>query len=193
MISFYQFLESQEPQQRTIPIGGFGGWKIHLRTGPVDSNRDFAYQYVLEIIKDNGNKWKSKKLSGGDPNQKDITIYCGPKEQANNAARAIKNHRYLYNMLFPPNTDIAQDDIQILPDVPNVYGRFSASILDTRPYTFHQYGCKGWSMLKSDVEKRMMARYLKDKGMSYEKFDSTKACKIAYIVLEKLFGKDFTG
>lgn len=188
MTTFKQFLESQDQiPQRKIPVGGFGGWKIHLRTGPVDSNRDTAYNYVLQIIKDNGNKWQSKKLSGGEADQKDITIYCGPKEEANKAAKAIKNNLYLYNMLFPPNTDIAQDDIQILPDVRNVYGRFSASILNTQPYTFHQYGCKGWSMLASDMSKKTIARYSK------EEFDSESACQKAYLVLSKLFGKDFTG
>ena len=90
MISFYQFLESQEeapppPQiiQRSIPVGGFGGWKIHLTTGLDDHKRDLAYATLLRIIEHSGSgNWKSKKLTGGDPGDKDITLYCGPKEEA---------------------------------------------------------------------------------------------------------------
>jgi hypothetical protein len=186
MKTFKQFLENEELQTK-IPIGGFGGWKIHLRTGPVEDNRNTAYKYVLKIIEEHGNKWKSKKLSGGDPNDKDITIYCGPKKEAEEAAIAIKNNIYLYNMLFPPTDDMLKDDIQILPNVPKVLGRFVASILNTKPATFHQYGCKGWSMLNSYMEKQTLARNNK------QPFDKEDACKKSYMVLKKLFGKDFTG
>lgn len=205
MKTFFQFLEnqSQPPQrtpitiiQRNVPVGGGrggGGWKIHLRTGTNDSWRSICYSRVLDIIKANGNKWNSKMLKGGEANQKDITIYCGPKIEAIRAAIAIYNNELLYDALLPPGTEILQDDILIHKDIPNIYGRFEASNLDTEPFEFHQYGCKGWSMLKNDVQDRMQARYRKNNGLPYEEFDSESACKKAYLVLSKLFGKDFTG
>jgi hypothetical protein len=190
MINFYQFLESQEPPpqitQRSIPVGGFGGWKIHLRTGLDDKKRNDAYKLVLKIIENSGNKWKSKILGGGAPDEKDITIYCGPKEEVTKAAEAIKNMPELYDMLEPPDvrSDVSKGNIEILP---KIYARFSASILNTSPYTFSQYGCKGWSMLDSEMRNSGQAR------MGMRIFDKEQACKKSYIVLTKLFGKDFTG
>ena len=115
MITFYQFLESQAPQapqpqknkitQRPVPVGGFGGWKIHLRTGLDDDIRDRAYAMIQSLIKhDGGGKWQSKKLDGGEPDDKDITLYCGPKSEAIKAANAIKNHQYLYSLIKPPKS-----------------------------------------------------------------------------------------
>lgn len=190
MINFYQFLESQEPPpqiiQRSIPVGGFGGWKIHLRTGPDDKKRNDAYNLVLKIIENSGNKWKSKQLGGGEADEKDITIYCGPKEEVNRAARYIKNMPKLYDMLEPPepDSDVSKGNIEILP---KIYARFSASILNTAPYTFSQYGCKGWSMLDSEMRNSGQAR------MGNRIFDKEEACKKSRLVLTKLFGKDFTG
>jgi hypothetical protein len=220
MITFYQFLESQAPQapppqknkitQRPVPVGGFGGWKIHLRTGPDDGIRDYAYAIIQGLIKhDGGGKWQSKKLDGGEPDDKDITLYCGPKSEAIKAANGIKNHQYLYSLIKPPKpaSDVSKDDIEILP---KIYGRFNASILNTAPFEFHQYGCKGWSMLASDMEKLSNARSLKDPknshlvkklktmGSNFDiNFDLEKgkeeACKESHKILSLLFGKDFTG
>ena len=226
MITFYQFLESQAPQapqapppqknkitQRPVPVGGFGGWKIHLRTGLDDDIRDRAYAMVQSLIKhDGGGKWQSKKLDGGEPDDKDITLYCGPKSEAIKAANGIKNHQYLYSLIKPPKpaSDVSKDDILIVPTIPNIYGRFNASILDTRTETgsfeFHQYGCKGWSMLANDMRKLSNARSLKDPKNSHlvkklktmgSNFDLEKgkeeACKESHKILSLLFGKDFTG
>jgi hypothetical protein len=196
MLSFYQFLESQEkteeqPQvtqirQRSIPVGGFGGWKIHLRTGLDDKKREKAYKLVLKIIENSGNKWQSKILGGGEPDEKDITIYCGPKEEVNRAARYIKNMPELYDKLLPPepDSDVSKGNIEILP---KIYARFSASILNTAPYTFSQYGCKGWSMLDSEMRNSGQAL------MGMRIFDKEQACKKSELVLTRLFGKDFTG
>jgi hypothetical protein len=192
MISFKQFLESQAPPQgnkitqRAVPVGGFGGWKIHLRTGLDDEKRNDAYKLVLKIIENSGNKWKSKILGGGEPDEKDITIYCGPKEEVNRAARYIKNMPELYDMLEPPDvgSDVSKGNIEILP---KIYARFSASILNTSPYTFSQYGCKGWSMLYSEMLNSGQAR------MGNRIFDKEDACKKSKLVLTRLFGKDFTG
>jgi len=219
MITFYQFLESQAPQapppqknkitQRPVPVGGFGGWKIHLRTGPDDDVRDRAYAMILSMIKHSKVKWQSKKLDGGEPDDKDITLYCGPKREVIKAANGIKNHQYLYSLIKPPKpaSDVSKDDIEILP---KIYGRFNANILNTAPFVFHQYGCKGWSMLASDMEKLSQARSLKDPknshlvkklkdmGSNYDiNFNLEKgkedACKKSELVLTRLFGKDFTG
>jgi hypothetical protein len=220
MITFYQFLESQAPQapppqknkitQRPVPVGGFGGWKIHLRTGLDDDIRDRAYAMIQSLIKhDGGGKWQSKKLDGGEPDDKDITLYCGPKSEAIKAANGIKNHQYLYSLIKPPKpaSDVSKDDIEILP---KIYGRFNAPILNTAPFVFHQYGCKGWSMLASDMEKLSNARSLKDPknshlvkklktmGSNFDiNFDLEKgkedACSKSYKILSLLFGKDFTG
>jgi len=196
MITFYQFLESQAPQapppqvtqitQRSIPVGGFGGWKIHLRTGLDDKKRNDAYKLVLKIIENSRNKWKSKILGGGEPDEKDITIYCGPKEEVNRAAMYIKNMPELYDMLEPPDagSDVSKGNIEILP---KIYARFSASRLNTSPYTFSQYGCKGWSMLDSEMRNSGQAR------MGNRIFDKEKACEKSELVLTRLFGKDFTG
>ena len=193
MITFYQFLESQAPPpqgnkitQRPVPVGGFGGWKIHLRTGLDDKKREDAYKLVLKIIENSGNKWKSKILGGGEPDEKDITIYCGPKEEVNRAAMYIKNMPELYDKLKPPDvgSDVSKGNIEILP---KIYARFSASILNTSPYTFSQYGCKGWSMLYSEMLNSGQAR------MGNRIFDKEKACKKSYVALTRLFGKDFTG
>ena len=193
MITFYKFLEAQEQpleiKQRPIGSAWLGGWKIHLRTGTDVGNRDKAYAILQTIIKHAGNnKWFSKKLKGGEADQKDITLYCGTKEEALKAARSIKNYKTLYDLILPPNNEILQDDILIDPNIPNIYGRFEASRLDTSPFVFHQYGCKGWSMLKSDVEKKLSAQMRKTND-----FDKEKACQKAYNALSKLFGKDFTG
>lgn len=215
MINFYQFLESQEPPpqtiQRSIPVGGFSGWKIHLRTGPDDDIRDRAYAMILSLIKYNGGGlWQSKKLDGGEPDDKDITLYCGPKREAIKAAIGIKNHQYLYSLIKPPkpDSDVSKDDVLIVPTIPNIYGRFNASLL--APDMFHQYGCKGWSMLANDMRKLSQARSLKDPKNSHlvkklkdmgDNFDinfdlekgKKDACEKSYEVLAKLFGKDFTG
>lgn len=163
---------------------GHGGWKIHLRTGKDNAIRDRAYQIVLEIIKNNGNKWPSKKLSGGEPNEKDITIYCGPKQEANKAALAISQNPELKKLLLPPSAEMLRDDVEILPGT-NVYGRFNASLLGamTKGIEFHQYGCKGHSMLNSFVTRSMTDK---------QNFDRTKACQDSYRLLKKIFGADFT-
>jgi len=191
MITFKQFLENQEqkeeqPQikQRSIPVGGFGGWKIHLRTGPDDKKREEAYKLVLKIIENSGNKWKSKPLGGGEPDEKDITIYCGPKEEVTRAAKAIKDNPKLYEKLLPANGDVLTDDQLIVPNIPNVYGRFDASRLNTAPHIFHQYGCKGWSMLEDDVSNMIYNPQL---------YNKETACEDAYAKLADLFGKYFTG
>jgi hypothetical protein len=207
MINFYQFLETQEPQgtpiiQRPVPLGAIsngGGWKIHLRTGKNDTHRSICYNYVLDIIKANGNKWDSKMLKGGEADQKDITIYCGPKREAIKAAIAIMNNEELYNGLRPPGTEILQDDILLHKDIPNIYGRFEASRLNTAPFEFHQYGCKGWSMLVHDVQKKLSAGFKmsdsknSSNNNSWTEVDKENACKKAFRVLTFLFGKDFTG
>ena len=166
-----------------------GGWKIHLRTGTNDETRDEAYNLVLKIIennnnKKNNNKWYSKKLHGGDPDVKDITIYCGSREDANKAAEAIKSNSDLYKKLLPAKGDVVTDDTLLVPTIPNIYGRFEASRLNTAPHKFHQYGCKGWSMLDDDMH-----------NMVYnpELYNKKVACKNAYDKLAELFGKYFTG
>ena len=164
-----------------------GGWKIHLRTGTNNKTRDDAYELVLKIIEDNNKenaKWYSKKLHGGEPNVKDITIYCGPKEEVTRAAKAIKNNPKLYEKLLPANGDVLTDDQLIVPNIPNVYGRFDASRLNTAPHIFHQYGCKGWSMLEDDVSNMIYNPQL---------YNKETACKDAYAKLADLFGKYFTG
>jgi hypothetical protein len=207
MINFYQFIESQEPQgtpiiQRAVPLGAIsngGGWKIHLRTGKNDTHRSICYNYVLDIIEANGNKWDSKMLKGGEADQKDITIYCGPKREAIKAAIAIMNNEELYNGLRPPGTEILQDDILLHKDIPNIYGRFEASRLNTAPFEFHQYGCKGWSMLVHDVQKKLSAGFKmsgsknSSNNNSWTEVDKENACKKAFRALTFLFGKDFTG
>ena len=164
-------------------IPGQGGWKIHLRTGTDDKKRDRAYEIVLDIIKNNGGKWLSKKLHGGEADEKDITIYCGIKSEANKAALAIAKNSELSGLLLPPGKEMLQDDVEILPNT-NVYGRFEASRLNTGEHEFHQYGCKGHSMLKSYVSASLWDK---------KNFDREKACRVSRIVLEKLFGTDFTG
>ena len=51
-------------------------------------------------------------------------------------------------------------------------------------FMFHQYGCKGWSMLDDDMH-----------NMVYnpELYNKKVACKNAYDKLAELFGKYFTG
>jgi hypothetical protein len=105
-------------------------------------------------------------LKGGEADQKDITIYCGPKREAIKAALAIMNNEELYNGLRPPGTEILQDDILLHKDIPNIYGRFEASRLNTAPFEFHQYGCKGWSMLVHDVQKKLSAGFKGSKNSS---------------------------
>jgi hypothetical protein len=213
MITFKQFLESQdkidykllkaivdqeqaeETAKRKVGIpkaiiptdARDGGWKIHLRTGTNNKTRNDAYELVLKIIEDNNKenaKWYSKKLHGGEPNVKDITIYCGPKEEVTRAAKAIKNNPKLYEKLLPANGDVLTDDQLIVPNIPNVYGRFDASRLNTAPHIFHQYGCKGWSMLEDDVSNMIYNPQL---------YNKETACKDAYDKLAELFGKYFTG
>ena len=77
-------------------------------------------------------------------------------------------------------------------------------------FMFHQYGCKGWSMLANDMRKLSQARSLKDPKNSHlvqklkdmgDNFDinfdlekgKKDACERSYEDLAKLFGKDFTG
>ena len=206
MKSFYQFLESQEeappppPQiiQRSIPVGGFGGWKIHLTTGLDDHKRDLAYATLLRIIEHSGSgNWKSKKLTGGDPGDKDITLYCGPKEEAIKAAKAIKSHAYLYSLIMPPEekSEASKDDVLIDPNIPKIYGRFTTYGLNTEPYKFDSYGCKGHPMLASDMRSWTNARDIKKfKNTDFDlETKKEKACSNAYNFLTQLFGKDFTG
>jgi hypothetical protein len=164
---------------------GSGGWKIHLRTGTDNKTRDRAYEIVQEIIKKHGGKWLSKKLNGGEPDEKDITIYCGPKSEANIAAKAIADNFVLQLILKEPSDEMWKDDVEILPGT-NVYGRFNASPLVsmTDGTEFHQYGCKGHSMMNSFVTK-----FISDR----KNFNKKDACEQSYRRLKKLFGKDFTG
>ena len=214
MITFYQFLESQEPQgtpivQRAVPLGANsngGGWKIHLRTGKNDTHRsicynherDLAHAILLGIIKHSSKgAWKSKKLTGGDPGDKDITLYCGPKREAIKAAEAIKSHAYLYSLIKPPEekSEASKDDVLIDPNIPKIYGRFTTYGLNTGDYKFDSYGCKGHPMLASDMRSWTNARDIKkfkntDFDLETKKED---ACKRAFKALTFLFGKDFTG
>lgn len=165
---------------------GQGGWKIHLRTGTDDKKREQTFQLVQEIInKDMKLNKPMKKLDGGEPNSKDITIYCGPKSEADKVAKAISQHPELSELLLPPSAEMLQDDVEIVPGT-NVYGRFNASRLDrfTKGIEFHQYGCKGHSMLNSFVTKSITDK---------QNFDRTKACQDSYRLLQNIFGKDFTG
>ena len=206
MKSFYQFLESQEeappppPQiiQRSIPVGGFGGWKIHLTTGLDDHKRDLAYATLLRIIEHSGSgNWKSKKLTGGDPGDKDITLYCGPKEEAIKAAKAIKSHAYLYSLIMPPEekSEASKDDVLIDPNIPKIYGRFTTYGLNTDPYKFDAYGCKGHPMLAPHMRSWTNARDIKKFKNTDFDLETKKEthCSTAYNLLTQLFGKDFTG
>lgn len=157
-----------------------GGWKIHLRTGPDDRIRDHAYQLVLDIVAQNGNKWGHKKLHGGDPDEKDITIYCGPRQEADLAARSIVSHKELRSLLLPAKGDVLIDDMELIPGS-GIYGRFDVKNLPTSPYGFTQYGCRGWPMLRDEVSKKVWGK------LSYD------PCKKSYDVLSKLFGRYFTG
>ena len=158
---------------------GEGGWKIHLRTGTDNTKRDRAFDIVQEIIKK-----PSKKLNGGEPDSKDITIYCGTKSEADNVVRAISENPELSALLLPPSEEVQRDDIQMATNT-NIYGRFNASRLDkfTKGIEFHQYGCKGHSMLNSFVTKSMTDK---------KNFDRTKSCQDSYKLLKNIFGKDFT-
>lgn len=181
MHNFKQWLQLNEKYILPQPPWGFGGWKIHLRTGTDDKVRDRAYEIVEEIIKQHGDKWPSKKLGGGEADEKDITIYCGPKSEADKAARAISQHPELSKLLLPPGNDILQDDVEILPGT-GVYGRFNASLLQSMTGTeYHQYGCKGHSMLKSRMD---MIRQ--------PNFDKNAACSDSYRHLKNKIGADFT-
>jgi len=165
---------------------GAGGWKIHLRTGPDDKNRDRAYEKVLAMIKGLGKNWPSKKLDGGEADSKDITIYCGSRQEANQAAQAISDYDELKKLLKPPSNEVLADDIELVP-MTGVYGRFNADIMSDE---FHQYGCKGHSMRKEDINRLTYAR--RDPNFSLEDFKK-KACADAYSRLKTLYGKDFTG
>lgn len=165
---------------------GQGGWKIHLRTGTDDKKREQAFQLVQKIInKDLKLNKLMKKLDGGEPNSKDITIYCGTKAEADKVAKELAQNRKLSNWLLPPSEEVQRDDIQMAPNT-NIYGRFNASRLDkfTGGTKFHQYGCKGHSMLKSHMD-----LYMGDK----RNLDKTKSCQTSYQILKNIFGKDFTG
>ena len=177
MHNFKKWFEINETVNSMIP----GGWKIHLRTGTDNKTRDRAYEIVQEIIKKHGGKWLSKKLGGGEPDEKDITIYCGPKSEANIAAKAIADHFILQLLLLEPSVEMWKDDVEILPGT-GVYGRFNASPLDSN--AFHQYGCKGHSMMNS-----LVAKFMSDR----KNFNKKDACEQSYRRLKKLFGKDFTG
>lgn len=181
MHNFKQWLQLNEKYIVPQPPWGFGGWKIHLRTGSDEQNRDRAYEIVEKIIAQHGDKWPSKKLGGGEADEKDITIYCGPKSEANKAAIAISEHPELSKLLLPPGKDILHDDVEILPGT-GVYGRFNASLLQSMTGAeYHQYGCKGHSMLKS-----LMGR------IREPNFDREKACIGSYLNLKNKIGADFT-
>lgn len=159
---------------------GEGGWKIHLRTGLDDKNRQLAYDLVKQITEK-----PVKKLDGGDPDSKDITIYCGTKSEADKVVTAISENPELSVLLLPPSEEVQRDDIQMAPGT-NIYGRFNAARLDrfTGGTEFHQYGCKGHSMLKSHMD-----LYTGDR----RNLDKTKSCQTSYQILKNIFGKDFTG
>lgn len=159
-----------------------GGWKVHLRTGLDDNNRDRAYQIIKLLVAKNGYKWDHKKLHGGEPDQKDITIYCGSRSEANLAAREIASSEDLKSLLLPPGTEILEDDIELVPGT-GIYGRFDVKNLKTAPYEFTQYGCKGWAMLARDMNNNAFSK----------SFDKNAACQRSYDALKSLFGKDFTG
>jgi hypothetical protein len=180
MHNFKQWLQLNENWIDPQPPWGWGGWKIHLRTGTDNETRDRAYEIVQEIIARNGNKWPSKKLGGGEPDEKDITIYCGPKSEANKAAKAIAGHFILQLLLKRPSDEMWKDDVEILPGT-DVYGRFNASPLE--PMTgaeYHQYGCNGHSMLKS-----YMAR------IRTPNFNKANACWLSKLHLYNKLGSDF--
>jgi len=164
-----------------------GGWKIHLRTGNDDKVRDRAYQIVLNLVAKNKYKWGHKKLHGGVADEKDITIYCGPRGEANLAAKEISSDKELMSLLLPASGDTLGDDIELIPGT-NIYGRFDVNVLKTSPYEFTQYGCRGWPMLVHDINAKNASNM-----SGKNNFDMRSACDKAYKILNKLFGKDFTG
>jgi hypothetical protein len=181
MHNFKQWLQLNEKYIPPQPPWGFGGWKIHLRTGTNNENRKKAYKIVQEIIEKNGDKWPSKELGGGEADQKDITIYCGPKSEANIAAKAIAKNPELQELLLSPSIEMLQDDVEILPGT-NVYGRFNASLLQSMlgGIEYHQYGCKGHSMLKSFM-----------RNIRTPNFNKDDACWKSKLNLYNKLGSDF--
>lgn len=98
------------------------------------------------------------------------------------AAREINSNRELKSLLMPPAKEVLGDDIELLPGS-GIYGRFDVKDLNTLPYEFTQYGCRGWPMLVDDVKKKLW-----DKN-----FDNSSSCEKSYKALAELFGREFTG
>lgn len=137
----------------------YGGWKLHLTVRP----ENYA---IVDSWLDRNHEGQYKLLHGGDPGEKDFTIYVGYKDDAIRLARKITSE--IGNYLEISNA--GSEDIYITPKV--------AARFDPRGDKFRYMGKTG-----SMVNSRQL--FYGKRGIPY---DSRAAEIREQINLEKRFG-----
>jgi hypothetical protein len=106
-----------------------GGWKLHLTTEKEN------YPAVDKYLHQN-HRGQYKILKGGEPGEKDVTVYVGAKDDAHDLAVRLEND--LGSKLSPSNA--GGDDTLLTP---KVAGRFDIQTTDFGRKTNIQYYGKG--------------------------------------------------
>jgi hypothetical protein len=144
---------------------GKEGWKLHLATSDP--------QAVSAELTKMGLKHKVGR-SGGQAG-KDITVYIGRRDEAEDAANTIASQ--LGHLLGDPAGDVLTDDLLIAP---KVMGRFD--VAGTPGNVYHQYGLRGVPFLFDDMGQVQL------KGLTPE-----QARQRAHQRLVQEFGEAYTG
>lgn len=170
-----------------------GGWKLHLRVAPEN------YQAVHEWL------WRNtaeesvgyKHLAGGEPDQKDFTVYVGDKKAADASAWKISVDTTIQSLLKEPGGDILGTDLELAP---GVWGRFE--IRKGRVSGFGQYGSGGIPYLTKDWYATIHYQYAYGKKRTPEQIQQDRILLAnlepgflgkAFSVLADAFGEYFTG
>ena len=172
-----------------------GGWKLHLRVAPEN------YQAVHEWL------WRNttaelvgyKHLAGGEPDQKDFTVYVGDKKAADALAWKISADATIRNLIKEPTKDILETDLELAP---GVWGRFEVRHAHQVRLGFGQYGGNGIPYLKKDHRTTIRYRYAYGKRRTPEQIQQDRMSLAAlepsflgkaFNALAKEFGIYFTG
>lgn len=153
------------------------GWKLHLHFDPSDAAKLAAVNGFLGYLQEEGyvTAYKIGRNSGQDG--KDATVYVGPRDKAEYAARAIAST--LSPVLESPTGDALQNDRPIGEEDTMVVGRFDIGSYD---HDFHQYGRDGIPYLNDDVRAALWS------DMPTDDFASR-----AQALLVERYGTYFTG
>jgi hypothetical protein len=180
-----------------------GGWKLHLRVAPENYQAVHAWLWQETTV-------GYKHLHGGEPDEKDFTIYVCSKREADELARRISQQ--IGHLLKNPSSTMEEHDIELAP---KVGGRFDMRHLinsEGSPFyevarQFTPYGYKGIPFLDTDhgrfevnIVKALHTRGTKlgsPEAIAFSRqallFQEPGRSERAFRVLAEAYGEYFTG